>query len=76
MFNFTLHVCTIFFHMVSIDVPVGVGAPPLNTTSPQSYSVNYASPLCGCWFGMGRCRTCSTGEDGSDPPARYPQIRR
>jgi len=32
MFKFTLHVCTIF-HMVSIDVPAGVGAPPLDTTS-------------------------------------------
>ena len=25
--------CVKFFHMVSIDVPAGVGAPPLNTTS-------------------------------------------
>ena len=32
MFNFTLHVCTIF-HMVSIDVPASVGAPPFDTTS-------------------------------------------
>ena len=29
MFNFTLHVCNIF-HMVNIDVPAGVGAPPLD----------------------------------------------
>ena len=28
-----------FFHMVSIDVPAGVGASPLNTTSTVSYSV-------------------------------------
>ena len=41
--------------------------------SPQSCSVDYASPLHGCWFGMGRCRTCSTGEDCSAPPARYSQ---
>ena len=25
--------CAQFFHMVSIDVPAGVGAPPLNTTA-------------------------------------------
>ena len=31
MFNFILHVCTIFSH--GIDVPAGVGAPPLNTTT-------------------------------------------
>ena len=33
MFNFTLHVCTKIFHMVNIDVPAGVGGPPLNKTS-------------------------------------------
>ena len=25
--------CVQFFHMVSIDVPAGVGPPPLNTTA-------------------------------------------
>ena len=25
--------CAQFFHMVSIDVPAGVGAPPLNATT-------------------------------------------
>ena len=31
MFNFTLHVCEEFFHTMNIDVPAGVGAPPLDT---------------------------------------------
>ena len=29
MFNFSLHVCAEIFHMVNIDVPAGVGAPPV-----------------------------------------------
>ena len=28
--------CVQIFHMVSIDVPAGVGAPPVNTTTPVS----------------------------------------
>ena len=43
---------------------------------PQFYLFNYASPLRGCWFGMGRCHICSTGEDCSVPPARYSESRR
>ena len=31
MFNFTLHVCGKFSHMVNIDVLADVGAPPLDT---------------------------------------------
>ena len=34
---------------------------------PQSYSVDYANRLCGCWFRIGRCRTRSTGEYFSVP---------
>ena len=32
--------CAQFFHMVSIDVPAGVGAPPLNTTSNHQVPIN------------------------------------
>ena len=31
MFNFTFHVCVEIFHIMNIDVPPGVGAPPLST---------------------------------------------
>ena len=31
MFNFTLHVCAKKFHILNIDVPAGVGTPPLDT---------------------------------------------
>ena len=33
MFNFTLHVCVEIFHIMNIDVPPGVGAPPLQHTT-------------------------------------------
>ena len=46
--------CVQFFHMVSIDVPAGVGAPPLNTTSHltstcSTKAVEVALVLQGCF---------------------------
>ena len=40
MFNFTLQ-CVQIFHMVNIDVPAGVGAPPLNTQLPRRYGFHW-----------------------------------
>ena len=36
--------CVQFFHMVSIDVPAGVGAPPLNTTSEHASTDKVCQP--------------------------------
>ena len=41
MFNFTLHVCrNVLFHMMNIDVPASVGAPPLDT------QLLFSKPMC------------------------------
>ena len=36
--------CVQSFHMVNIDVPAGVGAPPLNTTAEHYFSLEVLLP--------------------------------
>ena len=50
--------CVQFFHMVSIDVPAGVGAPPLNTTSEHVGTDKVCQP----------CQMGNPQHPSTDPP--------
>ena len=41
LYNFTLHVCAEIFLTINIDVPVGVGAPPLVHNAITSLNQSY-----------------------------------
>ena len=40
MFDFALYACAESFHMMRIDVPTGVGAPPLSTQVITTFTAN------------------------------------
>ena len=50
--------CVQFFHMVSIDVPAGVGALPLNTTSEHAGTDKVCQP----------CQMGNLQHPSMDPP--------
>jgi len=52
--------CVQFFHMVSIDVPAGVSAPPLNTTSEHPGTDKFCQP---CQMGNPQHPSTDSPED-------------
>ena len=52
--------CVQFFHMVNIDVPAGVGAPPLNTTSEHAGTDKVCQP---CQMGNPQHPSTDPSED-------------
>ena len=57
MFN-SHFVCVQIFHMVNIDVPAGVGAPPLDTTSEHAGTDKVCQP----------CQMGNPQHPSTDPP--------
>ena len=72
--------CVQFFHIVSIDVPAGVGAPPLNTTSGKSQnslvpSLHFLTCLftvLTCLFTFLTCLSISPYRDRNREPRTLP----